>query len=578
MRNLSIRTQTVIAVSLFCVGVIAGIYFFSFTKISNDFLKFEETHVVDHSQKVNYALLSYVQNVTLELSYLEQLDDLYQFSQDQRKKLEKANQKEGLTRLNLDHFSFWSKKKELIWGSGLSPHQLIPLSLTDIITIKNIKELHTESENKTRYTFAHLEGGNFLLVSLPIISRGAKAEMEGNLIGGIKVDDQFFSVLGNSLQFKIEYLDLGPVNNKNFDDLIIQYPNQDTLNVYGSFRDYKTEKLINYKISLPRDIQFLYQRTMKTFLIAMVFGGIAMVLVVLISVNRLLITRISTLSDLIKRIKETGDLKQKVPELGGDEIGQLGKSFNEMFEEINGLREASYHNEKMASLGEMAGGIAHEINNPITIIAASAHIVKKMISRGMIDNDKILKQIEDIEKTVFRISKIINGLRNVSRDATNEEFAECLLLDILTDTLSITSEKFKAHGIKINVNLDDPIFKTKFSCLRVQLSQVLFNLFGNSFDAIEGREDAWIEIQASVTDDMLVIRCTDSGHGIPKEIQSKIFQPFFTTKEIGKGTGLGLSLSNAIIQRHGGIFTIDNECENTCFVIKLPLKGAGVNG
>lgn len=576
MRNLSIRVQTLIAISLFCIAVIAGIYFYSFGKISKSFLKFEETKTLENLATVDRGLELKAEGISTKVMDWAQWDDSYNYVQDKNKKFEVTNLGVSLKNLKLDLFSFWSPEKKLVWGSHVNfrntedSKSQVPLSEKDLILIKNNDDLFKldKSRNNTK-AFIQLADGNFLLVSIPITNSLGKAPFKGFLIAGIRIDKYLFSELGNTLNLNIEILDAEQSSNSGF----VKIRDEKWLDGYGVVLSYENKKMISYKIAVMRDSYELYQHTMKTFLIAMAFGGVAMVIAVLFSVNRLLTSRISTLSNYIKMIKDTGNIKERVPELGGDEIGQLGSSFNDMLSEIGQLRDASFQKEKLASLGEMAGGIAHEINNPITIISASAHIMKKMIAKGTIDNDKLLKQVDDVEKTVFRISKIINGLRNVSRDATSEEFADCNLLDIMTDTLSISNEKFKAHGIDLKIDLSDPVFRTEFSCLRVQLSQVFFNLFGNSYDAIEGQKGAWIEITASVSaDQWLIVRCKDSGHGIPKEIQSKIFQPFYTTKEIGKGTGLGLSLSNSIVTRHGGTFTIDNECENTCFVVMLPLK------
>jgi signal transduction histidine kinase len=293
----------------------------------------------------------------------------------------------------------------------------------------------------------------------------------------------------------------------------------------------------------------------------------------LLSIDKLVISKLLTLTSIMTKVKNTGDLNQTIPNLGGGEIGLLAQSFKEMLYEVEKLRKASFHNEKMASLGEMAGGIAHEINNPITIITGSTHLMKKMIEKGINDPDKLLKQVEDINKTILRISKIVSGLKNLSRDSQEEEFSKCSLMDVVADALSVCSEKFKMKGIEILYDMNDPVFLTQLSCLRVQLSQVIFNLMGNAYDAIEKMDNPWVKISANVKDNILELRFKDSGTGIPLEIQNKIFQPFYTTKEIGKGTGLGLSLSNTIIKRHNGEFFIDNESKNTCFVIKIPLLG-----
>lgn len=280
-----------------------------------------------------------------------------------------------------------------------------------------------------------------------------------------------------------------------------------------------------------------------------------------------------------------------------DELDTLVYSINEMREKINqSYRELTLFNKeleekvesktqlildqrlkleysaKMTILGEMAGGIAHEINNPITIISGINRIMRKSFEKGVSDPAVYHKCFDDIDSTVIRISKIITGLRIVSRDGSNEDFQTEVIADIFNDVLALCREKFKNGGITLEANLEEEIFKTTITCSRVQLSQVFLNLLGNSYDAIEGSQDKWIKIQCYKEDGLLVIKFTDSGNGIPAHIQEKIFQPFYTTKAIGKGTGLGLSISNSIIKVHSGKFAIDNTSINTCFIISLPIK------
>lgn len=228
------------------------------------------------------------------------------------------------------------------------------------------------------------------------------------------------------------------------------------------------------------------------------------------------------------------------------------------------------HSAKMSSLGEMAGGIAHEINNPLAIISSANSILKKIYKQPDRDPVLIEKCTQNIDKTVERITKIIQGLRVVTRDGTGELLSAVTIRDLMSDVLSLCSERFKNHGVGLFVDLDNPVFSTTILCKRVQISQVFINLLGNAYDAVEGLDEKWVKIEFYDLGDFVEFKITDSGKGIPHEIKEKVFKPFFTTKPIGKGTGLGLSLSASIINDHSGSFTIDDQNSNTCFVIQLP--------
>ena len=137
----------------------------------------------------------------------------------------------------------------------------------------------------------------------------------------------------------------------------------------------------------------------------------------------------------------------------------------------------------------------------------------------------------------------------------------------MNDTLALCSERFKAHGV--NLQVEDLREDISFAGRPVQISQVLLNLLNNAHDAIEALAEKWIKVSFKNLEDRIRICVIDSGSGIPENVREKMMQPFFTTKAIGKGTGLGLSVSKGIIDEHQGVLTVDHTCPNTCFVIEL---------
>lgn len=224
---------------------------------------------------------------------------------------------------------------------------------------------------------------------------------------------------------------------------------------------------------------------------------------------------------------------------------------------------------KMASLGEMASGIAHEINNPLAIIKMVTLQMQKNISQ---DNTILKNGIAKIDSTVDRISKIILGLRTFSRDGRNDPFELVSFDKMIEDILSFCNERLKHHEIKLIK--DDLNPNLVFEGRQIEISQVLLNLLNNAIDALDSSKipDKWIKIYAKNDGEYLEIKVSDNGPAIPPETQSKMFQPFFTTKDIGKGTGLGLSLSLTIVKNHLGELYLDTESRYTCFVLRLPNK------
>ena len=229
---------------------------------------------------------------------------------------------------------------------------------------------------------------------------------------------------------------------------------------------------------------------------------------------------------------------------------------------------------KLATLGEMAGGIAHEINNPLAVIKGYSMVMKQLLDNPPIDISHFSALTKNILETVDRISKIILGLRSFSRDGENDEQVYVKLEAIVDKTLSFCAERFKNHGVAIDANIPSSLAVT---CRETQISQVILNLLSNSFDAISELPSKWVRIDGSESDDYVEIAITDSGTGIPLAVREKLMRPFFTTKEVGKGTGLGLSISHGIMSKHNGKLIYDESCSNTRFVIKLPKNSPSSN-
>jgi len=242
---------------------------------------------------------------------------------------------------------------------------------------------------------------------------------------------------------------------------------------------------------------------------------------------------------------------------------------------------------KMATLGEMATGIAHELNQPLSVIkTASSFCMKKFNEKAKIDDDIMATMIIKVDSNVDRATRIINHMREFARKP-DIELGKVQVNEVLEKAFEIFSQQLKLRGIEVVWEIERKLPKINADSIR--LEQVFINLLLNARDAIEERWGSLEDIQKADKQIILktrreaktiICQVCDTGKGVPKAMRDKIFEPFFTTKEIGKGTGLGLSISYGIVKDCGGsIQVVPNEPKGACFILKFPIpKTTNGNG
>jgi histidine kinase len=233
---------------------------------------------------------------------------------------------------------------------------------------------------------------------------------------------------------------------------------------------------------------------------------------------------------------------------------------------------------KMATLGEMATGVAHELNQPLSVIKTASSFLVKKIENGQSIKENIMEtMLAKVDANVDRATKIINHMRQFARKS-DMKLAPIDVHTVLESAFEIFSQQLKVRGIDIQRSFSPDL--PPINADPDRLEQVFINLLLNARDAIEercarhpaGREmEKKIRLTTGLDGERVFVEVCDSGVGIPTHIAHKIFEPFFTTKEVGKGTGLGLSISYGIVKDCGGIIdAVPNSPRGTCFVLKFP--------
>lgn len=230
--------------------------------------------------------------------------------------------------------------------------------------------------------------------------------------------------------------------------------------------------------------------------------------------------------------------------------------------------------DKLLTLGEMASSIFHELNTPLGISIASLELFKMDLEDVPNESQRniLTSHISNLENGLTRMVQISEGIHNFCRN-TQDQFVNVNIITLFEQVMSYYGHLLHKNHIKFSVK-SDPTANYSITCKHALISQVFVNLLKNARDALENQSqfNKWIRVEFIELDDSIKIKFFDGGSGIPKDVQAKIFEHFFTTKSIGKGTGIGLSFCKKVVSQHNGSLTIDNSVKNTCFDIVLPKK------
>ncbi|MCJ8275978.1 MAG: ATP-binding protein, partial [Bdellovibrionales bacterium] len=239
--------------------------------------------------------------------------------------------------------------------------------------------------------------------------------------------------------------------------------------------------------------------------------------------------------------------------------------------EIQKQKQIASHHAKLASIGELAAGVGHEINNPLAIIKGYLGSIEKKMQRGNITSEDLNKYIGKINLAADRIAKIVGGLRTFSR-SDSTEVTYFSPIDALRESYHMVDEIYDRDGINISLNVTSEN-KPTIHGNRGKFQQIIMNLITNARDATLIKLERKIDISAQENDNEIIISVKDNGQGIPQDLQERVFDPFFTTKDVNVGTGIGLSLTHNFVKEMGGTLNLFSiEGVGTTFTIHLPLS------
>jgi signal transduction histidine kinase len=218
----------------------------------------------------------------------------------------------------------------------------------------------------------------------------------------------------------------------------------------------------------------------------------------------------------------------------------------------------------------MAGGVAHEINNPLAIVQGYAVRLKYDLEKDRCLTDEQKLMFSSIERSCLRISSISRALLSYAHEGSYEQDVGFTLHKLQEECMELCQERMRNRDISLRVDCSDP--EQEIFGKYVKLLQIIVNLLNNAIDAVSTCPEKWIHLELFLQPGQLHIVVEDSGIGIPEHLRERIKSPFFTTKPIGKGTGLGLSIVDGIIRDMGGEFYLDTKAPHTRFVVRFPIS------
>jgi signal transduction histidine kinase len=346
-------------------------------------------------------------------------------------------------------------------------------------------------------------------------------------------------------------------------------------------------------VRLPAAVAFQEVAALRRAVIGASAAVAAIALLAALLVARGLTRRLASLQGAAGALGG-GDLSVRVDERGADELGQVARAFNGMAGELQGararlegwneelqrqveartreLKEAQarlVEAQKLAAVGQLGGGVAHEINNPLTGILGNAQLLLATLPDDAEGRDLIAK----IEALARRCRDITQNLLRFSEQRLEPVFELLELNRVVTEGLALTTEQARAAGVVVESALAEPSPAVRGDA--AQLEQVVLHLLHNAHAACLGRPGARVRVATRLEGEEALVEVSDQGKGIAPEHLARIFEPFFTTKDLWTNVGLGLSVSYRIVAEHGGRIAVESRVgEGSTFVVRLPASRA----
>lgn len=567
--KMNLRQKVLYALAVILLFAWSLAYFILNLSLESIYSEIEERQIANTKLSIEQILINKKSDLAAKVKDWAIWDDAYLFVKGNNKDFIRVNiNREVLENFQITSIAFTDKNRKPIFlistdGKEKEIQQFL---------IENIESQSAIALRKLDDPFVsvvRLRNDYYLMAASKVTpTENPQILFSGYLYFYQKIDEKFLSNIsmatGVNLSLNPKILP-GQKEIKDENNIFLYYP----------LTNHNDKMVVNLEGKAEREYAQLF-KTLRVAVVAtsMVFA-VLFFLLIYFSLNKIILYPLKKIEEQTNALASEMHSQNRIELSGNDEFSSLGKSINRMLEEREKMQRNLQHKSQLTSLGELASGIAHEINNPLTIILLSTEKLKRRYSQKLNEEPEMEKLIDKIDVTGNRISKIVSGMRSLSKNVDPHERIVVNIPKLVEESIELFRERAKDNDIdlKLQVRDDEEIFALVNA---TQISQVIVNLLTNALDAVESRIDRKIIIQVLKEGSLFKIRVADNGYGVSEELKDKIMQPFFTTKNSQRGTGLGLSICYEIVEQHGGKMNFFRETiagvDYTVFCVELKMQ------
>ncbi len=585
---MSLRRKILLVVILTLISLIGLPYLISRALLLESFTRLETQSTRQHVRRALNALGDNLEALNAIATDWAWWDDTYAFIADPDEAYIRSNLvDETFVGLRVNLILFLDTAGELVFGKAydLRHGQQVPIpaGIQTLITDGNLLP-GGEDAREVRSGFVALPQGPMMISATAILNSEEDLPSRGTMVWGRYLDALELQRLADTTRLSLtlhpfyapripEDFQVARAALSEASPVFIRPLDEETVAGYALLSDISGNPALILRVDLPRDIYEQGQAAISSVILTVLVVGLVFSAVALILLQRIVVTRLLRLTGEVQRIGVRGDPSARVTVQGNDELATLASTINAMLEALersqaelqrahDGLARAA----NLAAAGEIAAGVAHQINNPLTAIAADAHLMLKRTPTGSPDHESATA----IQEAARRAGRVVQQLLDLTRTIPIPMHQVDVNQSLQNAIALVRSQVEPVARLSVELAPDLPPVRASGQHLE---DVVWINLLLNARDAVRGRSGGHIRVRTAYNAERKLIEVVieDNGVGIPQENLPRVFEPFFTTKP--QGTGLGLSICQDVVERHGGSIQVQSQPgQGTRFLVRLPAR------